>query len=137
VSHRGTVLLVDDDADIRESLSLVLEDLGFRAVTARNGAEGLALARELQPPPKLILLDLMMPEVDGWQFLTQREQAAAVAGIPVVVMTAVKHAPLEPGQVRAVLIKPITFEQLEAVLGVEPVGAVRAAARGRVGEPID
>ena len=137
MSSRGTVLVVDDDADIRESLCQVLDDLGFRPITAKNGLEALQLLRELKPAPRLILLDLMMPDLNGWQFLEERRRAAALAEIPVVVMTAAKNAPVDASQVRAVLIKPITFEQLEAVLGIEPVAPPQAAVVRRVSDLVD
>lgn len=139
MSGRGTVLLIDDDPDIRESLSLVVEDLGFTCVTAKDGSEGLELARTLIPRPKLILLDLMMPGLNGWQFLEERKKVAAVAELPVVVMTAAKNAPVDASQVLSVLIKPITFEQLTGLLGVEeprPGAAPPAKVRGP-GEPVE
>ena len=140
MGSRGTVLLIDDDPDIRESLSLVVEDLGFTCVAAKNGKEGLALARTLAPRPKLILLDLMMPDLNGWQFLEERRKAAVVSEIPVAVMTAAKNAPVDVSQVLAVLIKPISYEQLLGVLGGDekrPVDGVAAAAPVKARETVE
>lgn len=137
MSSRGTLLLIDDDSDICESLRLVLEDLGFNCVVAKNGKEGLALARTLAPTPKLILLDLMMPDLNGWEFLEQRQKVAVVAEIPVVVMTAAKNAPVDASQVLAVLIKPITYEQLVAVLGAEEPRPVTPGRVRGAGEPVE
>ena len=64
-SQDGPVLVVDDDLDIREALAQILEDRGFEVITAANGQEALALLRSLKVCPALILLDLMMPIMDG------------------------------------------------------------------------
>jgi CheY-like chemotaxis protein len=81
------VLVVEDDAPIREALCAVLRDDGYAVAEAGDGQEALEFLRT-HPTPRVILLDLMMPVMDGWTFL--REQAAdpALAGIPVVVITA-------------------------------------------------
>ena len=63
------VLVIDDDADIRGALVGALEDEGYRAMSAANGLEALEVLRILPTPPSVILLDLMMPVMDGWQFL--------------------------------------------------------------------
>lgn len=82
-----TVLLVDDDADIRTIAALSLARLGGMHVhVAESGARGLALAEALQPD--LILLDVMMPGMDGEQALLQLRANAVTARIPVVFMTA-------------------------------------------------
>ncbi len=114
---RGSILVVDDDEDIRFSLCDVLEDLDFRSTPARNGQEALELLRDpSRPPPSLILLDLMMPVMNGWQFLEARAQDLQLAAIPVVVMTAAvqTHRPL-PEVVRT-FAKPFTVQQLEELL---------------------
>src|SRR5690349_4088262 len=64
----GPVLVVEDDADIRESVCQILEDEGFPTVGACNGKEALATLRTMEPLPRLILLDLMMPIMNGWEF---------------------------------------------------------------------
>jgi PleD family two-component response regulator len=66
-SRRG-VLVIDDDEHIRYSLVDALEDEGYRAVSASNGVEALEVLRVLPNPPSVILLDLMMPVMDGWEF---------------------------------------------------------------------
>ncbi len=82
------ILVVDDDADIREAVGLFLQADGYRIGRASNGKEAMAwlLSREA---PGVILLDLTMPIMDGQQFLTIKEADPALANIPVVVMTAV------------------------------------------------
>jgi CheY-like chemotaxis protein len=80
------VLIVDDDDDIRETLRVCLEEEGFAVRTARNGLEALALLAE-GALPGLILLDLMMPEMNGWEVLEQLRSDTARAAIPVAVMS--------------------------------------------------
>ena len=82
------VLIVDDDADIREALTDVLEDRGFRIVSAGNGLEALNLLHDLEVPPSVILLDLMMPIMDGYGFLEELRKDASLPSIPVAVITA-------------------------------------------------
>jgi CheY-like chemotaxis protein len=83
-----TVMVVEDDALIREMVIQVLAGEGFRAVAASNGAEALQVLREEYVHPSLILLDLMMPVMDGWQFRAEQLKDPALAAIPVVVMSA-------------------------------------------------
>jgi CheY-like chemotaxis protein len=82
------VLVVDDDRDIRDSLVEVLEDHGYRAVTAANGRDALDLLRAGACPPCLILLDLMMPVMDGRGFREEQLKHPAWGQIPVIVLSA-------------------------------------------------
>ena len=81
------VLVVDDDGGIRGVLSQILEDEGHRVRSAANGLEAL---RQLEGPerPCLILLDLMMPVMNGWEFMSRRSENDSLADIPVVVISA-------------------------------------------------
>ncbi len=81
------VLFVDDDADIREGVVLLLEDAGFCVATAGDGREALELLRSGAPPPALIVMDLMMPEMNGWELREHLLRDAALAAIPIVVVT--------------------------------------------------
>jgi CheY-like chemotaxis protein len=81
------VLVVDDDLDIRESLRDVIEAEGFPVACASNGAEALQLLAKKERPG-LIVLDLMMPVMSGWEFLTVVRQDPALAEIPVAVISA-------------------------------------------------
>lgn len=82
------ILLVEDDEDIREALAELLHDAGFDVTMAANGREGLAkLSRH--EPCELILLDLMMPVMDGWEFRRAQLADAVARTIPVLVMTGV------------------------------------------------
>jgi DNA-binding response OmpR family regulator len=79
-------LVVDDDIDIRDALSDVLRDEGYQVATAADGEQALhALRRETAD---LVLLDLMMPGVNGWQFLERKHQDAALEAVPVLIVSA-------------------------------------------------
>jgi CheY-like chemotaxis protein len=82
------ILVVDDDRDIRDSLIETLEDHGFRAAGAANGAEALDVLRTHPERPSLILLDLMMPVMDGPEFREEQLKNPSWADIPVVVISA-------------------------------------------------
>ena len=106
----GPVLVVEDDAAIRESVCLILEDEGFPTVSAANGKEALATLRRLEPPPRLILLDLMMPIMNGWEFYELISRDKTVSAIPVVVMSA-QETDVYAGSLR-LLRKPLALDQL-------------------------
>lgn len=82
---RRTVVIVDDDEDIRETLRDFLEDRGFRVAVAKDGAEALHLLDDVEAC--LILLDLVMPGMDGWAFLRARENHATALRVPVCIST--------------------------------------------------
>ena len=77
----GGILVVDDDPDIRDSLREVLEDEGYEVACVGNGREALDHLKTANPRPCVILLDLMMPVMDGWQFRKEQKQDAEIAGI--------------------------------------------------------
>jgi DNA-binding response OmpR family regulator len=81
-------MIVDDDADIRESLMEFLEDHGFETIGARDGQEALDTLGVADPPPCLIILDLMMPKMDGRTFREKQLEHSTLAGIPVIVISA-------------------------------------------------
>lgn len=86
-----TVMVVEDDEDIRDSVRDILEGEGYQVCTAANGQEALAaLLRAARPC--LILLDLMMPVMDGQQFLARLRSQPSFADIPVVVVSAISNA---------------------------------------------
>jgi len=118
----GPVLVVDDDEDIRESIGQVLEDLQREFLTARNGLDALIVARRTVPAPRLILLDLTMPVMSGWQFLEERQKDGALARIPVVVMTAAADSSINPVNVSAVLRKPLAYEELLQAINLDGGG---------------
>ena len=111
----NTVLVIDDDATARELLSRHLRALGFRVETAGGGREGLASARALRP--NAIILDVLMPDVDGWAVLAALKEEPDLAGIPVVMATIVD----EPRRGLAMgaagyLTKPIDRDRLGRIL---------------------
>ena len=79
------MLVIDDEETVRDLMRRFLGREGFEVVTARDGAEGLALARELRP--MLITLDVLMPGLDGWSVLENLKADPALADIPVVMLT--------------------------------------------------
>jgi CheY-like chemotaxis protein len=111
------VLVVDDEKAIRLTVAEALEDEGYAVATAENGADALVQVRERQPHG--IVLDLMMPVLDGWGFLKACRQDELCAGIPVLVMSAYRKlaegAQSELG-VDRFLAKPFELDELiEAV----------------------
>src|ERR1051325_5371524 len=86
--NRKVVLIVDDDVDIREILAETLGNMDFDCTTAVNGLDALTVLRTMPVPPSIILLDLMMPVMDGYGFLEQRRRDAALASIPLAIVTA-------------------------------------------------
>jgi CheY-like chemotaxis protein len=86
-----TVLIIEDDLLIRGAMKMLLEWEGYRVDCAGNGEEGLHRLRSTALP-SVILLDLMMPGLDGWQFLAERRQDPTLAAIPVIVVSALKEA---------------------------------------------
>ncbi|HKE19686.1 MAG TPA: response regulator [Kofleriaceae bacterium] len=113
MSASGPVLVVEDDRDVRESLVAVLEDAGYKVISASDGRAALALLRA-GPLPSVILLDLMMPVMDGFEFRAEQKRDPSMAAIPVVVFTAGWY-PVEVGgrlEADGYLTKPIRVEAL-------------------------
>jgi CheY-like chemotaxis protein len=116
-----TVLILEDDADIRDALAAVVEDHGLDVVSAANGQEGLrVLARTGEPC--LILLDWWMPVLSGREFLERLREDPATRTVPVVVMTASDIAP--PPGITAFLRKPFSVSRLLEVLAAHCSRAV-------------
>lgn len=106
------VLLVDDDHDVRESMADALQDAGFRVQEAPDGAAALVILREGSPLPDVIVLDLMMPVMDGWQFREAQSRDARLAQVPVIVVSAMTQSARPLPGVAAFLKKPVSLEQL-------------------------
>ncbi|NUP90094.1 MAG: response regulator [Candidatus Sumerlaeia bacterium] len=121
----GTVLVIDDAPIVHDLMARFLHRDGFRAVSALDGEEGLRLAREIQP--RLIILDVMMPGIDGWAVLSALKADPKTAAIPVVMQTIVddKNLGFALGAVEY-LTKPIDRESLLAAVRrfAVPAGAV-------------
>ena len=112
-----TILLVEDDYDLRHGMAEVLTDAGHEVRAAANGAEALDLLTE-GGPPRLILLDLMMPVMDGWQFRLKQLEDPALAGIPLVVVTAIPEVADDMGCLEGaqLLAKPFDADGLLAAV---------------------
>jgi len=109
----ATVLLVEDDVALRKSLVELLESEGFTALSASNGFEAVELLRH-KPTPDLILLDLMMPVMNGWAFLKFRNEHPVLSDVPVVVTTAWNEVPGEADVigVQGYLRKPLVPKEV-------------------------
>ena len=107
------VLIVEDQPDLRESLADLLELEGYRVDTAANGQEALAHLHGASPP-QVILLDLRMPVMDGWAFRHEQQQSAALAVIPVVLVSGEADISKAAAALHAVghLAKPVEREKL-------------------------
>ena len=105
-----SILVVDDDPDLRETICQLLLDEGYQVTGARNGLEALARLGGT-PRPAVVLLDLMMPEMSGWEVRQHMLADAGLASIPVVVMTASQNpgGELAPAEL---LKKPLDLDQL-------------------------
>ena len=115
----GSVLVIEDDRRSAELLELYLNGSGLRVVFARDGAEGLELARTLRP--RAVILDILLPRLDGWDLLARLKEDPATVDIPVVIVTMLdeRGKGLALGAVEY-LIKPVSreamLEALESVL---------------------
>jgi CheY-like chemotaxis protein len=113
-SDGHSVLIIEDEEFIRENLQLFLELEGYSVLTAGNGQEGLGYLRKMTPPC-LILLDLLMPVMDGREFLEAKATEKSLSSIPVCVVSGVASRPDLPG-VAAFVPKPIDLKRLLEVI---------------------
>ena len=121
-ANADTVLVIDDDPDVRELMSRVLSKEGYAVVTAASGEEGLELARRARP--RVITLDVMMPGMDGWSVLARLKDDAELRHIPVVLVTMIDDHSLGLALGAAdYLVKPIKRQALAAALGRYRSGA--------------
>jgi len=117
-------LVIDDDEDVRQAIAQVLEQAGYIVVQARNGEEGLKLACQ-QILPDVILLDIAMPVMNGWEFMSARLAWPELVEVPIVLLSGLQCAQRAAPRVGAValLTKPCTSDDLLRV-----VERARAAA---------
>lgn len=109
------VLLVEDDDDIRLDLAELLEAEGFSVTCAAHGQDALSVL-QAGPAPDVILLDLMMPTMDGWAFRAAQLADATIASIPVLLLTAGGVGETESLRVSGCIKKPIHLDRLFAEL---------------------
>ena len=125
-NDEGPILVVEDDDDLASLVAESLDTVGIRSVVAHNGREALdAIEREA---PSAILLDLMMPVMDGWQFREEQLKRRGAAAVPLIVVTADGHAEDKARELKAdgYLGKPASLEEL--VAEVERVKKARAGS---------
>jgi CheY-like chemotaxis protein len=119
-TSNNTVLIVDDQPDIRELLRYSLQSRGLNVAEAVNGREAVELASQVHPG--LILMDLSMPVLDGFEATRQISSQPAMKGIPIVAVSAFcdshnRHKAIEAGCVDCVS-KPIDFRLIDSLLKV-------------------
>ena len=132
--RRARVLVVEDEADLRESLADSLEANGYRAITAADGREGLRRLRACEAD--CVVLDLAMPVMDGWQFRYEQQRDPSIAKIPVVAISAVQNTDAKI-DADCYLRKPFASEQMLAAIDslvarTEPSHVERMIALGTV-----
>jgi CheY-like chemotaxis protein len=114
-SDPKTVVCVEDEPGVIELIRLILDERGLKVVGAVTGTGGLALIRELKPA--LVLLDLMLPEMDGWEIFRRMKADEALKDIPIIIVTA-KTAGIDEAlakhvaKVDAYIKKPFSLEEL-------------------------
>jgi CheY-like chemotaxis protein len=125
-----TVLVVEDDREVLEAIAEVLADSEYTTVAAANGAEALEQLRNAAIRPCLILLDVMMPTMDGWAFRAEQQRDPAIKDIPVVLLSAHTDVRSTAAQmaVAGFLAKPVAIDSLLDT--VERFCALDSAAAG-------
>lgn len=111
------ILIVDDYADIRDTLRYILEAAGYDVATAADGLDALKKLEEISP--ELIIMDVMMPRMDGYQFIQELRRLAQFAKVPVIAVTAhdVNSDDLPDLDVQASLAKPFELDELLTTVG--------------------
>ena len=109
------VLIVEDDEDLREMMAQLLTLEGYDAATVSNGREALEYLHKATTP-NVILLDLMMPVMDGWEFRRQLEADPELAPVPVIVLSALDQVRASKIHAVAYLKKPLDFDRLLALV---------------------
>jgi CheY-like chemotaxis protein len=122
------VLVVEDDPDIREAVVDLLASSGYQVASASNGQEALALLQREHVRPAVILLDLLMPTMNGWQFRRAMRGDPSIATIPVVVLTGGSYLDeaIESIGADAWLSKPVNADDLIAVVARVAGGGAEA-----------
>jgi CheY-like chemotaxis protein len=105
------VLIVEDDEDLREMMAQLLTLEGFQTATVANGREALDYLHQATKPD-IILLDLMMPVMDGWEFRRQQQADPNIAPVPVIVLSALDQSRADTLHATAFLKKPLDFDRL-------------------------
>jgi len=106
---KQSIAVIEDDIPALDALTELLETNGYQVRQAHNGQEALEAIKSSEPPA-LILLDLSMPVMDGWEFMRRQRLEPSIAHIPVVVITALVSA--VPAGAKALISKPINVNRL-------------------------
>jgi CheY-like chemotaxis protein len=131
VSARASILVIEDDEDIRGLLSLRLERMGYQVRSVASGEDGVEAA--IKEPPHLVMLDILLPGIDGWEVARRLRANPATAAVPLVIASIVEPTrdlgnlgdqeedPSAPGgrlpvEANAFLAKPFTARQVETVI---------------------
>ncbi len=116
-SAKAAILVVDDDRNVCDLISSILGERGYRTIVAGNGREALAYLRGREAHPGLILLDLMMPVMNGWEFRRAQQDDPSIADIPVAIITGMPGVEGKASSIGAVdvLYKPSRVESLSAL----------------------
>ena len=114
VPVRPTILVVDDQIDLRDAIAVLLEAEGYDVADAANGDEALKYLSSAAGHVAAIVLDLAMPVMDGWQFLAERKKHPALKDIPTVVVTGVSDAKRREEELGDIVVftKPFHFDAL-------------------------
>lgn len=110
------VLIVEDDGDIRSLFEAGLAMRGYTVETAANGHEALVMMAPGQTLPSVIVADLHMPVMDGWQFLTLLAEDPRLSAIPIIVLTAADDPSKQAPRPSTILIKPVAMDDLAAAI---------------------
>lgn len=110
---RARILLVDDDDDVRDIMADLLQEEGYEIAHASNGREALS---KMDWAPSLILLDLMMPVMNGDEFLAHLHEHGLGNGVPVILISAQRPSALAASRARCVLQKPVSMDALLSVV---------------------
>jgi len=116
MSDAQLVMVIDDDQDLRDAICSVLSDTGYLTVAFGDPLDGLDYLASEAPRPSLILLDLMMPGMNGWEFREAQRANPAASSIPVVVMTARRGVTNDTLGVAAIILKPFKLKYLLEVV---------------------
>lgn len=111
MSHAPIVLIIEDDQQLRETVQMIVESTGREAWVAQNGREALELLAQQDRKPSLIILDMMMPEMGGAEFLKKKLADPMISDIPVIVVTAARDIRLPEGSVK-LRRKPFDLQDL-------------------------
>lgn len=116
--NSNNILVVEDDADIVEGVQMLLEAEGYRVGVASNGREAIEALARADPLPSLILLDLMMPVMNGFEFREAQLADPRIAAVPVVLMTADSHVKEKTTRIGAAgaLAKPFDIDEVLRVV---------------------